>query len=198
MCEPTTITAGVMATASLAGAAMSAKDKAKAAGEAESAQRRQKMEMIKSMNIQDQDLVLQDKQNLIDTMSQMTSNNQQAIKNVGVVRAAIAESGLKGHSMERIQRDTDAERIKANAGLQQDYERDYSKLYIQRLANREQTQAQLNGMAPVQMPNSTAEAVGGILGAVKTGVSSYYGGKEGGTIGAVSSGLTSLNNQENK
>ncbi|MCS5736839.1 virion core protein, T7 gp14 family, partial [Herbiconiux daphne] len=74
-----------MAAGSLAGAAMSAKDKAKQAGLAEDAQRKQKLEIIKQTNIQNQDTILQDKQNLIDTMSQMSSNNLQGIKNLGMV-----------------------------------------------------------------------------------------------------------------
>ncbi|MCS5736654.1 hypothetical protein, partial [Herbiconiux daphne] len=57
--------------------------------------------------------------------------------------------------------------------------------------------AQLAGMAPVQMPNRTAEAVGGILGAVKTGAATYFGGQTGGMSGAISGGLNSLNAQEN-
>ncbi|MGC5647883.1 UNVERIFIED_CONTAM: hypothetical protein RF648_18095 [Kocuria sp. CPCC 205274] len=186
-----------MAGASLAGAAMSAKDKAKQAGLAESQQRLQQAEMIKQTNIQNQDLTLQDKQNLQDMFAQKSDNNLQSIQSQGLVRAAIGESGLKGHSMERIQRDVEGQRIRANAGLQENYQRDYSKLYIQRLSNKENTKAQLAGMAPVQMPNRTAEAVGGILGAVKTGAATYFGGQTGGMSGAISGGLNSLNAQEN-
>lgn len=198
MCEPTTITMGVMAAGSLAGAAMSAKDKAKQAGLAEDAQRKQKLEIIKQTNIQNQDTILQDKQNLIDTMSQMSSNNLQGIKNLGMVRAAVGESMLTGHSMDRVQHSAEAELARANAGLQENYERDYSKLYIQRLQNKQQANAQIAGMAPVQMPNTTAEAIGGVLGAAKTAASTYYGGKEGGTLGAINAGLGSLNAQENR
>lgn len=195
MCGPLAIPIA-MAAASAAQSAMAAKDAAKAAGAAEDQQRKQKMELIKGMNIKNQDLTLQDKQNLQDTLYQKSENNLQAVKAMGSVRAAIGESMLRGHSMERIQRDTEGQLIRANAGLQENYERDYSKIYIQREQNKVNTAAQIKGMAPVQMPDKTAELVGGVAKAGAAFASSYAGGMGGGgAMGALSSGMSTVSSQ---
>lgn len=184
----------------MVGGVMQAKEQAKQIGAAEDQQRREKMEMIKSMNIQNQDLTLQDKQNMFDTFARKSDNNLEAIQANSVVRNAIGESGLTGRTVERVSRDTDAQRIRANAGLQENYERDYSKLYIQREANKQQTAAQIAGMAKIQHPSRTAQTVGILMGAASAGASAYFGGAgKGGNFnwsGALSSGLNTVARQQ--
>lgn len=190
MCAPLAIPVAMMAMAAAQGA-MSAKDQAKQAGAAIDQQRKQKAEMIKQMNISNANSDLQTKQDLQDSFVQASDINLQGVHNEGIVRAAIGESMLSGHSMDRIMTDITGEEARASAQNSESYSRKYQNNFIDKMSNYEQTKANITGMAPIATPNKLATALNVVSGVAKAGASSYAGMKAGGdtTSGQVMGGL---------
>lgn len=181
MCEPVSIGMGIMA---VAGATMSAKQKADMEGNQIDAQNRQKQQLIKQMSFQDANLKLEARDKAEEAMNQLTQTNLNAIRNEGTVRAAIAESGLEGRSMDAIQRQTEGDSIRERTGITENYQRDYSAIFGNQVANVENTKSQIDGMAPVMRGNRIAQA----LDVVSAGANAYYG--SGGQFGMAKSGGT--------
>ena len=123
MCEPVSIGMGIMA---VAGAAMSASNQAKAEGAAIDAQNRQAQEMVKQMNYSDANLMMQERDLKEQQMQELTETTLNGIRNQGMVRAAVAESGLEGNSMNRIERDVAGQTVKERVGITDSYNRDYA------------------------------------------------------------------------
>ena len=88
MCEPVSI---AMAVVAVAGAAMGASEKAKAEGQAEDSKRKSQIEMVKQMNIANADSALQAKDKAEQANQQMTEINLKALRNRGMVAAAIGD-----------------------------------------------------------------------------------------------------------
>ncbi|WP_397381072.1 hypothetical protein [Pseudomonas sp.] len=174
MCEPVSITMAVMA---VAGAAMGAKDKAKAEGQAEDARRKSQIEMIKQMNIANADLGLEARDKAEQANQQLTEINLKSLRNRGMVAAAIGESGLAGNSMDRIKRVTDAEASREKVGVMDNYQRDYQTIFANQVGNVENTKSQMNSSAPVFRTSKLASA----LNVVSAGAGAYVG--SGGKFG---------------
>lgn len=174
MCEPVSIGMGIMA---VAGSAMSSYQSAKATGAAIDAQNKQKIEMVKQMNYQEANLRLQERDTYEDAVNQLSQQDLTALRNQGMVRAAIQESNLEGNSMDRIQRITDGDDIRSMVGITENYRRDYSAIFGNRIANVENTKSAIKGMAPIMKPSRIAAA----LDAVSSGAGAYTaaGGKFG-------------------
>uniref|UniRef100_A0A7D5FNP8 Internal virion protein n=1 Tax=Escherichia virus LS2 TaxID=2743776 RepID=A0A7D5FNP8_9CAUD len=107
-------TVGLMA---VAGATMSASQQAKAEGAAIDSQNRQAQEMVKQMNYSDANLRMQERDLKEQQMAELTETTLNGIRNQGMVRAAVAESGLEGNSMDRIERQVEGDTVKERAGL---------------------------------------------------------------------------------
>lgn len=179
MCEPVSIGMAVVA---VAGSAMGAHDKAKAEGKAEDAKRKSQMEMIKQMNIANADLNLEVQDKGDQARQQLTEVNLKALRNEGMLSAAIGESGLSGNSMDRIKQVSQAETDREAQSIRDNYKRDYQTIFANQLGNVENTKSQLNSMAPVLKTSRVADA----LNAVSAGMGAYSA--SGGKFGAKSSG----------
>lgn len=120
--------------------------------------RRQKIEMLRSANTNDQSMKLEDKQNVLDTRTQLSDNNMNNVRQMGVVRQAIGESGLQGNSMDRIARITQGDMLREAVGVNENYQRDYSQILGKRISNAENTNNQIN-----QMMEPKVRSVAGML-----------------------------------
>lgn len=166
MCEPVSIGLGVLG---VAGATMSATQQAKAEGAAIDAQHRQAQEMVKQMNYSDANLKMQERDLKEQQVAELTETTLNGIRNQGMVRAAVAESGLEGNSMNRIERDVVGQTVKERAGITESYNRDYAAIFGNRIANIQNTQASVNGMGSITRTSPLAHA----LNVVSSGASGY-------------------------
>ncbi|MFY1052738.1 virion core protein, T7 gp14 family [Ectopseudomonas khazarica] len=170
MCEPVSIT---MATMAVLGAGVGAHDKAKAEGQAEDARRKGQIEMVKQMNFANADLKLQAQDKGEQARQQLTDLNLKALRNRGMVAAAIGESNLSGNSMNRIKRVTDAEVSREKMGVVDNYQRDYQTIFANQVGNVENTKSQLKSSAPVFRTSKLAQALD-VVGAGMGGAASGY------------------------
>lgn len=108
--------------------------------------RRQQMQMIKEMNYKEANLKLEARDLLDSTVQDMTQSNMNRVRNMGTIRAAIGEGNLEGNSMERVQRVTEGDFLRERQGLTDNYQRDYSAILGNRLANQENTVSQIKEM----------------------------------------------------
>lgn len=105
--------------------------------------RQNSWQAVKELNYKDANLKLQER-DLLDSASQdLTAANLQRVNNMGMVRAAIGESGLEGNSMKRISRVTEGEMIRAANGVTENYKKDYAAIFAERLGARESTISQI-------------------------------------------------------
>ncbi|WKV24240.1 internal virion protein [Pectobacterium phage LET1] len=178
MCEPVSIGMGIMA---VAGAAMSASNQAKAEGAAMDAQNRQATEMVKQMNYSDANLKMQERDLKEQQMQELTETTLNGIRNQGMVRAAVAESGLEGNSMNRIERDVAGQTVKERAGITDSYNRDYAAIFGNRIANIQNTQSAISGQGKIIKTSPLAHA----LNVTSAGMQGYAMGE---TIGGTSKG----------
>lgn len=174
MCEPVSIGMAVMA---VAGAAMSASEKAKAEGQAEDAKRKSQIETIKQMNIANADLNLEAKDKAEQAQQQMTEINLKSLRNRGMVAAAIGESNLAGNSMDRVARVTDAESSREKMAVLDNYQRDYQTIFANQVGNVENTKSQMKSAAPIFRTSKLAHA----LNVTSAGMGAYAG--SGGQFG---------------
>ncbi|WP_171935779.1 hypothetical protein [Escherichia coli] len=179
MCEPVSIGMGIMA---VAGAAMSASSQAKAEGAAIDAQNRQAQEMVKQMNYSDANLKMQERDLKEQQMAELTETTLNGVRNQGMVRAAVAESGLEGNSMDRIERQVEGDTVKERAGITESYNRDYAAIFGNRIANIENTKSAIRGQGKIIKTSPLAHA----LNVVNAGMQGYAAGKS--ISGASSSG----------
>jgi hypothetical protein len=166
-----------MAVLSVAGTTMGLRDKAKAEGLQEDARRRQQIEMIKQMNSVNADLRLQAKDKFEQARQQMTEVNLSAIRNKGMLSAAIGESGISGNSMERLKRVTAADSSRELSAIRDNYQRDYQAIFANQVSNVESTKSALKGMGSVRRTSKLAQA----LDVVSSGTSAYV--SSGGRFG---------------
>jgi hypothetical protein len=169
MCEPVSIGMAIVA---VAGAAMSASEKAKAEGAAEDGQRRTAREQVKQTNMANANLNLtaQDKQE--EARKQLSQINLQATRNRGTIRAAVGESGLSGNSMDRIQNSVENESSNARTDVVDNYHRDYQSIFANQIANVENTKSALKGQAQVIRTSGVSNA----LGIISAGANGYAQG----------------------
>lgn len=166
MCEPVSIMMAVGAAVAVAGSAMGAKQQAKAEGAQEDARRSNIHEAASAMYREraSQNLEIQDKRD--DARSQLSETNVQALKNRGVVTAAIAESGLSGNSMDRIQRDVENDASREKMSILENYDRDYATIFQNQVAGFDDTKAIYRGSKAAIRTSKVAQA----LNVVSSGV----------------------------
>lgn len=174
MCEPVSIGLGIMA---VAGAVMGAHDKAKAEGAATDAQNRQSIEQLKQMNYADANMKMDQREAAEQAMNDLTTTNLNGIRNQGIVRAAVAESGLEGRSMDRIEREVEGDTVRERAGITENYQRDYASIFGNRIANIQNTKSAIDGKGAIIPTSPLSHA----LNVVNAGASAY--GASGGKFG---------------
>lgn len=156
MCEPVSIGMAIVA---VAGATMSAKSQAKAEGAQEDARRSNQHEQIAAMHRQDADLRLEAQDKNDEARSQLTETNLTALRNRGTIRAAIAESGMEGNTMDRVQRDVENDASREKMAILDNYDRDYATIFQNRVSNVENTKAALRGSKQAIGTSKIAQAL---------------------------------------
>lgn len=101
--------------------------------------RQQAIQQVKQMNYTDANLKMQQADEADDLRLQKTQNNMQQIRNMGTLVAAIGESGMEGNTMKRLQQVTQGDYVRQAQGLNDNYERDYAKIFGDRVSNVENT-----------------------------------------------------------
>ena len=152
-----------MAGAGAASAAFGQKAEAKAAGAQADAARRQKRELIKAGNYEDQNLNLQQRESWESTNAKLSDARLTAIQNMGMVNTAIAESGMEGNSMERLQRVALLDEQRQAQALMDENTSMQNQLWASRIGNVESTRGQvdaINGKAPKRSVLADALSIG--------------------------------------
>lgn len=140
-----------MAGASMASTAFGQKAQAKAAAAQADAARRQKLELVKAGNYEDANLNLQQRESWEATNAKLSDARLTAIQNLGMVNTAIAESGMEGNSMERLQRVALLDEQRQAQALMDENTSMQNQLWAARIGNVESTRGQvdaINGKAP--------------------------------------------------
>lgn len=170
MCEPVAIaTAGL----SIGGSILDAKGQNKAWAAAETARRKQSIQAVRQANTQDANLMLQDVSNFEAYRQELENQTLDSVKAQGTVQTAMAESNLAGRSMERVQRDVENVALRTRGMINANYERDYANIYQQRVSNRDQLIAQIEGSVAAPRP----DVVGQTLNVAQAGMSGYIAGQ---------------------
>ncbi|AXG66393.1 putative tail protein [Dickeya phage vB_DsoP_JA10] len=118
--------------------------------------RKQAIQQVKQMNYTDANLKMQQADEADDLRMQKTQNNMQQIRNMGTLVAAIGESGMEGNTMKRLQRVTEGDYVREAQGLNDNYERDYAKIFGDRVSNIENTK---NTITNLQKQESRVKGV---------------------------------------
>lgn len=147
---------------------------AKGNAEAEAAQitanRKKKIEIIKSMNFNNAKINLES-QNMWDSaVADLTDMNMQAIRNRTTIAAGISESGMEGRTMRAVQRNVEGQDLMAMSRLTENYQRDYASLLGQ------QEEAWQSGLAGME---------GLVTSSKSSGLSPFLSVITGGLQGAV-------------
>lgn len=108
--------------------------------------RKQQFQMIKEMNYKDANLKLEARDLIDTTVQDLTQTNMTRVRNMGTIRAAIGEGNLEGNSLERVARVTEGDSLREQQGLTDNYQRDYSVILGNRLANQDNTVSQIKEM----------------------------------------------------
>lgn len=108
--------------------------------------RKQAIQQVSQMNYTDANLKMQQADTADDLRLQKTQNNMQQVRNMGTLVAAIGESGMEGNTMKRLQQVTNGDYVKQAQGLNDNYERDYSKIFADRVSNVENTKNTVNNL----------------------------------------------------
>ncbi len=166
MCEPVSLT---MAAMGAAGAAAGAHGQAKAEGAAEDARRKGQIELVKQMNAANADSNLEIVDKGEQARQQLTELNLTSLRNRGMLRTAIGESGLSGNSMDRINRVSQAETDREAMSVVDNHGRDYQALFANQVGAVENTKSQLRSSQPVHRTSRLAQA----LNVVTAGAGSY-------------------------
>ncbi|WP_409300087.1 hypothetical protein [Pseudomonas sp. KCJK8993] len=167
---------GAMAASS---AAMGASEQAKARGMQIDAQRKSQQEMIKAANAADADAKLETVNKADEARRQLTEVNLQALRNKGLISAAVGESGLSGNTMDRVRRSADNEASAEKMNVLDNYERDYAAIFQNRVGAVENARSAVRGGGGQGMKiNNLANALD-IVSAGMGGVASGYSATKG-------------------
>lgn len=179
MCDPVTgaaVGGGLGVTSGI----MNQKEEMKAKGARIDAQRRQKIEVVRSMNFADSQ-IKQEYRNLWDTtVAELGDMDLQAMKNRTTMSAGISESGMEGRTTDAIIRATIGQDLKAKARVDENYQRDYASILGAQYGNWEQGKAQFKG---IQEESSKVDWLAETLKITAGGLSGASSGSQiGGSI----------------
>lgn len=161
---------------SAASTLMGSKSQAEASAAQADAERHQKIQLIKTMNYEDANLRLQQTETGEAAFGNITQSRLQAIQNEGAVRAAAAESGMEGNTMNRVQRIVAMDSSREIQGIKDNYERDYAHLFASRVGNYESTVNQVDALSGVAEQDDTMMTM---LGLGNMGVKGWLTGTAG-------------------
>lgn len=181
MCDPTggIATMAIMGAMAASSAAMGASEQAKARGSQIDAQRKSQQEIIKAANAADADAKLETVNKADEARRQLTEVNLQALRNKGLISAAVGESGLSGNTMDRVRRSADNEASAEKMNVLDNYERDYAAIFQNRVGAVENARSAVRGGGGQGMKiNNLANALD-IVSAGMGGVASGYSATKG-------------------
>ena len=186
MCDPVT-GAAVGGGLGVASGIMNQKEEMKAKGARIDAQRRQKIEVVRSMNFADAQ-IHQEYRNLWDTtVAELGDMDLQAMKNRTTMAAGISESGMEGRTTDAIMRATIGQDLKAKARVDENYQRDYASILGAQYSNWEQGKAQFKG---IQEESKKVDWLAETLKITSSGLSGASSGSQMG--GSIQSARTKL------
>lgn len=157
--------AAIPAALAAGSAIMGSKAQAEASAAQADAERRQKIQLIKSMNYEDANLRLQQTEVGEAAFGNISQSRLQAIQNEGAVRAAAAESGMEGNTINRVQRIVAMDSSREIQGIKDNYERDYAHLFANRVGNYETTVGQVDALSGEAKKSNPLMDILGIGGA---------------------------------
>lgn len=105
--------------------------------------RRQAMEMVREVNINNANSSMEQRNALDAAAAELTSRSMAKVQAMGTIRAAIGEGSLEGESMKRIQRIEEGKYIREANGVTENYGRDYASIFTQTLGRNESTSRQI-------------------------------------------------------
>lgn len=140
---------------------------AAAQGAAIDQSRRQKVEIIKSMNWNAAKTDLDIKSQWDSAVAELSEMNMQAIRNRTSVEAGISESGMEGRTMRQIQRSVEGQDLKAKSRLKENYERDYQSLLNKKQDEWDQGLATIEGIPKVNKTSGFSQALGVLSGGLQ-------------------------------
>ncbi|ACR16502.1 internal virion protein B [Vibrio phage 4141] len=165
MCDPVS---GTLAALGAASGMMDYRNQNKAWAAAETARRKQNIEMVRQANLQDANLMIQDASNFEAIREEMNNATLDNIKAQGAVKLAISESNLEGRTTERVLRDVENVGLKTKGMLNDAYQRDYANIYAQRESVRNNLIGALSGSMAAPRPNA-GDLFGSVLGGASQG-----------------------------
>ncbi|HHL4106378.1 TPA: hypothetical protein ACQ7U8_004461 [Klebsiella pneumoniae] len=184
MCGPIAV-AAVMAGASATQSAMSAKNAAKAEGNRADAARLQAQEYVKANNITQANLNLSNRDAYENAVSKMTAANMQGIQNMGALNTAIAESGIKGNSINRLRRSQEASNSAEQLSITNEYKRNYAEIFGKQLESQQNTISAVSGL------DQDAHKTSGLQQALGITMAGAQGAAQGYSMGLTCSPLIS-------
>ncbi|HBT4786354.1 TPA: hypothetical protein MB364_001686 [Klebsiella variicola subsp. variicola] len=197
MCGPIAA-AAVMAVGNAAQTAMQYKNAAKAEGQRADAARLQAQEYVKANNITQANLNLSNRDAYENAVSNMTAANMQGIQNMGALNTAIAESGIKGNSINRLRRSQEASNSAEQLSITNEYKRNYAEIFGKQLESQQNTISAVNGLDQDAHKISNERQILGITMAAAQGAAQGYSmgsaissATSGGAAGGGASGASS-------
>ncbi|HBQ5120503.1 MULTISPECIES: virion core protein, T7 gp14 family [Klebsiella pneumoniae complex] len=184
MCGPIAA-AAVMAVGSATQSAMQYKDAAKAEGKRADAARLQAQEYVKANNITQANLNLSNRDAYENAVSKMTSANMQGIQNMGALNTAIAESGIKGNSINRLRRSQEASNSAEQLSITNEYKRNYAEIFGKQLESQQNTISAVSGL------DQDAHKTSGLQQALGITMAGAQGAAQGYSMGSAMSGAMS-------
>lgn len=140
---------------------------AAAEGAAIDAGRKQKIEIIKSMNWNEAKSRLDIKSQWDQATAELSDMNMAAIRNRTTIAAGISESGMEGRTTRQVQRAVEGGDLRAKSRLTENYERDYQSLLNKK---QEEWDAGLSSIVGIQKVRTT-NPFSASLGVVSSGLS---------------------------
>lgn len=137
------------------------------------ANRKKKIEIIKSMNYNNAKINLESKNLWDSTVSDLTDMNMQAIRNRTTIAAGISESGMEGRTMKAVQRNVEGQDLKAQSRLKENYERDYTSLLGQQEEAWQSGLAGMEGLVTQSKSSGLSPFLNVITGGIQGGMTGH-------------------------
>jgi hypothetical protein len=169
------------------------KDQADAVGRAREAQAAQARELVKQMNYKDVALNQQDRDNYDQAVKQLEENSINAIRNRGMIQAALSETGLEGRSVDALVREVEGSDARRADSIRANYTTQRRGIQYESEMSHSQTQGAITGMPSIAGPSAVSSALsvinGGMAGAaagasLKASITKSTTAAAAGTVGS--------------
>lgn len=156
------------------GAIVGQKEQDKQLGAQVAAQEATKTNMIRTMNY-DIASKSQEQRDLYDqAIAQLQANSINAIRNQGMLTAALGESGLEGRSVDRVLREVQGQDARVADSIRGDFGKQFGSVQYNKELDVMNTEASLKGIPKITGPSSASR----ILGVVNGGLQGFSMGSQ--------------------